>query len=154
MCYNQNEGQGKRRGDISTLVTRNTEPLFFFFSDLSLHVLHCNRLKCCVRAGRGKGGPRHTDGTFQAFPPLCHCLPAPASGPQSLWVRTELMGPGEQGEEDVFIKRHQTVHGELCYISINYWEEKKKVTHSSTKHKKFLGVSREGKRLDLKVFID
>lgn len=34
---------------------------------------------------------------------------------------------------------------ELCYISISYWEERKKVTHSSTKHKKFLGVSREGR---------
>lgn len=37
---------------------------------------------------------------------------------------------------------------------IDHWEEKKKVTHSSTKRKKFLGVSREGRRVDLKVFID
>lgn len=64
------------------------------------------------------------------------------------------MGSWEQGGQDVFIKRHQTVHGELRYISISYWEKKKKVTHASTKHKKFLGVSREGKRLDLKIFID
>lgn len=69
-------------------------------------------------------------------------------------MRTALTGPGERGGEDVFIKRHPTAHGEFSSISINYWEEEKKVTHSSTKHKKFLGVSREGKRLDLKVFID
>lgn len=54
----------------------------------------------------------------------------------------------------MFIKRHQTVHGKLCYRSIGYWEERKKVTHASTKHKKFLGVSRKGRRVDLKVFID
>lgn len=63
-------------------------------------------------------------------------------------------GQGERGGEGVFIKRHQTVHGKLCSRSIDYWEERKKVTHSSTKHKKFLGVSREGRRVDLKVFID
>lgn len=33
-------------------------------------------------------------------------------------------------------------------------KEGRKITHSSTKHKKFLGVSRKGRRVDLKVFID
>lgn len=86
------------------------------------------------------------------------CGPLPASSPTSLVPteptgRTELTGQGP-GRGRVFIKRHQTVHGKLCYRSINYWEKRKKVTHSSTKHKKFLGVSREGRRVDLKVFID
>lgn len=91
-----------------------------------------------------RGGHGTQDGTFQAVPSPCHRLPSPASRPQNLRVRTELTGAGGGGGEDVFIKRHQTVHGKLCEISINYWKEKKKVTPSNTKQK-FLGVSREGK---------
>lgn len=94
-----------------------------------------------VRAGWGEEhGPLRTGAQ-----PSFRLVPSPASCPQSLRVRRQLKGEVGAGRGDVFIKRHQTVHGKLCRRSINYREKRKKVTHSSTKHKKFLGVSRKGR---------
>lgn len=96
------------------------------------------------------GWPPRWGGVVPSF----HLLPSPAWCPQSLRVGTEWMGWECGGAEDVFIKGIKQFMAKYVLEVLMTGKKRKKVTHSSTKHKKFLGVSGKGRRVDLKVFIE